>query len=235
MLNKNWITEHTLDFEYKQYQFLSYINKAESHFRKKKIQPFLSEITMHLEDLMKLKNERQRLKTEVNFFLSGINLKEVTLHYSANKEGEMILEPIDKILDFTEPILKSTIEIGKEIKQKAEQTIHVYPLGIVPLYKEEGIIILDLQKIKKAFIFEYALNNISSSTSRIEVKTTFIQSYVLSISNTLYSVKLDFLRTYRKIPVPATFVVESDEVYPIKETLLPIATQKLITELSKPN
>lgn len=235
MLNKNWITEHTLDFEYKQYQFLSYINKAESHFRKKKIQPFLSEITMHLEDLMKLKNERQRLKTEVNFFLSGVDLKEAKLHYAANKEEEMILEPIDKILDFTEPILKSTIEIGKEIKQKAEQTIHVYSLGIVPLYKEEGIIILDLQKIKKAFIFEYALNNISSFASHITVKTTFIQSYILSVSNTIYSVKLDFLRNYRKIPVPATFVVESDGAYPIKETLLPIATQKLITELSKPN
>ncbi len=235
MLSRNWITEHTLDFEYKKYQFLSYISKTESNFKKKKLQPFLPDITMHLDDLLKLKNERLKLQSEVNFVLSGFNFKETKLHYAANEEEEKILEPLDKILDFTEPILKNTIEIGNEIKQEAEQSIHVYTLGIVPLYKDEGIIIIDLQRKNKALFFEYAVNNISTSASNIAIKTTFIQSFSLSISNTIYSVKLNFLKNYRKIPVPATFVVESEGIYPIKETLLPIATQKLIAELSKPN
>jgi hypothetical protein len=43
------------------------------------------------------------------------------------------------------------------------------------------------------------------------------------------------LKNYRKIPVPTTFVVESENEYPIKETILPIATQKIVDELSKSN
>jgi hypothetical protein len=235
MLSRGWITEHTLDFEYKQYQFLSFISKAESSFRQKKLQPYLPEITMHLDDLIKLKNERHRLKTKVNYFLSGFDFENMKMHYSVKQEDEKTLESLDKILEFTEPILKSTIETGNEIKQKAEQKIHVYTLGIVPIYKDEGIIILNLQRKSRAFIFEYAINNISSVNSDFNIKTSLIHSSSTSITNNIHVLKLNFLKNYRKIPVPTTFVVESENEYPIKETILPIATQKIVDELSKSN
>jgi len=129
------------------------------------------------------------------------------------------------------PKIKAYLDNGKEIYDFIEDNLKLYPVGLIPLRKEEGYMILAGQK-KEYLVYNYIMSIFSTPTDKYRsLQTTYLKSYKKSISNTLINIKSDLIKTYKKLPNPATYVVESDINIPVRETFLPIAKKMLVAQL----
>jgi len=130
------------------------------------------------------------------------------------------------------PKIKAYLDNGKEIYDFIEDNLKLYPVGLIPLRKEEGYMILAGQK-KEYLVYNYIMSIFSTPTDKYRsLQTTYLKSYKKSISNTLINIKSDLIKTYKKLPNPATYVVESDINIPVRETFLPIAKKMLVAQLT---
>jgi hypothetical protein len=60
-LSKNWITENHIDFEYKKYMLLAYLQHVSEDFTETKLYPSLSDLVAHYRNLLSLKESKQNL------------------------------------------------------------------------------------------------------------------------------------------------------------------------------
>lgn len=58
-LNPNWITEKHIDFEYKKYMLLGYLQHVNSHFSEHKLYPSLSELVTHYKNVVTLRENKK--------------------------------------------------------------------------------------------------------------------------------------------------------------------------------
>ncbi|MDB5281955.1 MAG: hypothetical protein JWO06_1030, partial [Bacteroidota bacterium] len=57
-LDKNWLTDGLIDFEYKKYLLLSYLQQAGKNFDERKLYPKLSELVEHYKSLQLFKEKK---------------------------------------------------------------------------------------------------------------------------------------------------------------------------------
>ena len=57
-LSKNWITEGIIDFEYKKYILLAYLQHIKSEFDERKLYPMLSDLFFHYQNLLQFKENK---------------------------------------------------------------------------------------------------------------------------------------------------------------------------------
>ncbi len=57
-LNKNWITEKAIDFEYKKYILLAYLKQVSQNFEENKLYPSLAELIGHYKLLISIKENK---------------------------------------------------------------------------------------------------------------------------------------------------------------------------------
>ena len=50
-LSENWLTEDIMDFEYKKYIVLGYLQNVETHFNEQKLYPDFAELIAHYKNL----------------------------------------------------------------------------------------------------------------------------------------------------------------------------------------
>ena len=60
-LSTNWITEKHIDFEYKKYVLLAYLQHVSAHFTENKLYPDLSELITHYRNVLSLKENKQTM------------------------------------------------------------------------------------------------------------------------------------------------------------------------------
>ncbi len=87
-LPKNWITEGLIDFEYKKYQLLSYLQESNKQFRQVKLYPVLGELIEHHRNLEELKSGKTRLSQLFPKALTSVDLKNARFYYSLGKRRE---------------------------------------------------------------------------------------------------------------------------------------------------
>ena len=56
-LDKNWLTEGLIDFEYKKYELLAYLKNVGKSFSENRLYPFLGDLIFHYNNILSLKNE----------------------------------------------------------------------------------------------------------------------------------------------------------------------------------
>ena len=61
-LSKNWLTEKHIDFEYKKYLLLSYLQEVEHNFNSIRLYPWLAELIAHYKSVIAVKESKQELK-----------------------------------------------------------------------------------------------------------------------------------------------------------------------------
>ena len=83
-LSKNWITESHIDFEYKKYVLLAYLQKVSEEFTEQRLYPSLSELIEHYRNLKELKSGKQHLFANFKSSLVNIDLEQFKLIYESD-------------------------------------------------------------------------------------------------------------------------------------------------------
>ena len=232
MLKENWITENHIDFEYKKYLLLHYLQKIDKRFTETRLYPYLPELIERHQQLENLRIEKQTIKDSFSKELEGIEINKLRLIYRQIVKDNPLMEEIDSIIDYSLPKLDYYIKEGESICELVKEKLQIFPIGVVPLYTDEGYLFLQTTN-KRLEVFQYSLIlNPKKDEKPRTVKTTHILSNKTSFSSSFENMKDKLIRTRPELPNPATYVVESELELPIKETLLPLAKRILIKYVS---
>lgn len=228
-LKHDWITDHCIDFEYKKYVLLAYLKEVSVHFDANELYPFLGDLVNHHHQLVQLKNHKETLSEQFPKNLKGISSEDWTLLYEKMASDDALLAEVEHILSFSLPKFEAYLEEGKQIYDFIENHMNIRPVGVIPLYPDEGYLILRNEHQKRSNVYEFQLTVIQEPESVFRtVRTSYLSTFHHSVGSTPESVKSALITHNDNLPNPATYAVESELAIPEQETFLPIAKRMLV-------
>ncbi|MGI8892851.1 MAG: hypothetical protein ACR2GN_05260 [Bacteroidia bacterium] len=232
-LTENWITDKLIDFEYKKYLLLAYLQKVSDNFDAKKLYPFLADLVMHYRNTLSIKESKEAVYNSFPTTLKGADLEKFKLIYDKMVEDDGMMSEIEQIIEFSIPQFERYLTEGKQIYDLIESRVNISPVGIMPLKSDEGYMILEDGSKDGTKVFEYQITIFNNANDKYRgIHTQYLVSYKRSIANTYESLKTDLIRSYKKFPNPATFLIESEMPLPLEETFLPLAKRVLVKYVS---
>jgi hypothetical protein len=228
-LDRNWLTEGLIDFEYKKYVLLAYLKHIRQNFSANRLYPFLSDLIDHYGNLKNLQKEKTDLS---NQFPKQLNLKELwtnKLTYERIIKDDNISKELEDIIIYALGEIQDTMKIGKEIYEIVEGDIKVVPIGLRSLYQNEGFMLIDYSQNKDIKIYRYQITVFEGPSDKYRaIHTTYLGQVRKSISATYEQIRLMLVHKSKDLINPATYLIDSGHTYPLEETLLPVAKRLLV-------
>ena len=233
-LGINWFIEGSLDFEYKKYILLDYLQEINRHFDKSKLYPNLTDLIFHFNNLLYFKKNKTMLQQAFPQRLTQADIDAVKLTYQKIVEDDSSMQEIEMIITYAMQKMDPAIQIGKEIYDFVESRLNIDPVGIVPLLPYHGYFSLRNGRERTNWIYEYQITIFENKDDKYRgININFIDTYEQSITNTPEALKLDLIRRNKYMPNPAVYYVQSDITFPLEQTLLPVAKRSLVKYISK--
>lgn len=231
-LNTDWFLEGNLDFEYKKYVLLAYLKQVSQEFAQYRLYPSFSDLVFHYNNLHQFQEGRNQLRKQFPAELNEEEFRRMRLQYDAKESESADLEEIGNIVSYALPEIKSRVHYGKEIYETIESDLLIEPVGITPLYRQEGYVLLRFEPLQEVKAFAYRISffeNIEENYYGISFK--HVQSFQLSISNHYEQMKRSLIKTYGELPNPATYLALSRQLYPEMASILPVIKRKMLKML----
>jgi hypothetical protein len=228
-LSENWFAEGTIDFEYKQYLLLAYLEEVKRQYAALKLYPVLSDLIGHYRSLVLFRDNKFQLTEKLPKKLTGIDPSQLSFTYHVLHEDDEIMQELDQIVAYSLPKVQFHVEKGTELYEKVEEKLLVEPIGVVPLYKHEGYLLIRVGAVTDIIVYQFKLSLIDQGEEKAKaLHTRFVTTYQYSLTNGYEQIKLDLVRSKAELPNPATYAMESTLAVPLEETLLPIAKRRLL-------
>jgi hypothetical protein len=231
-LNKNWLTEGLMDFEYKKYLLLAYLKDVKENFNDRKLYPYLSDLLFHYKNLLSIKENKKLLRENFPKQISKADFEKLEVIYDELINDDKVMQDIEEILMYSLPKLKEHLVEGKDIYDFVEEQLTISSVGVSPLYPDEGYLLIYKPGSSETQVYEYQLTIFQNADEKYRgIHTHFLETISKSIFMTFEAMKVDLIRKYKKMPNPATYLVDSRVDYPFQETLLPIAKRLLVKHI----
>lgn len=228
-LSENWITESHIDFEYKKYVLLAYLQHVEECFGETRLYPALSELVSHYRNVKALKENKQAMFDSFPEKLSDTDFNQFKLVYEKLIQDDKLMQEIESIIEFSLPQFEKYLKEGKKIYDFLESKITIFPVGIMPLNADVGYLMLKGGKQAETRVYEFQVTIYDQSTERYRgIYLNYVSSYEKALHNTYENIKRDLILYNKSLPNPATYVIETELVLPIDDTLLPLAKRTLV-------
>lgn len=232
-LHHNWLTDGLIDFEYKKYKLLAYLQEAGKQFDEKKLYPKLSELVEHYRNLKMFSEKKISVASEFPREISRIDFEQFKLEYRQMFEDDELLKEIDSIVQFALPQIERKLGVGKELFEEVEDELEVFPVGIIPLRNEEGYFFLSDFTKRLVNVYYYMLTVFENMEEKFRgLHARFLFSYDISLTQSYENVKYQLIEQNNQLPNPATYAVEFKRSFPLPETMLPVAKRSLVRYIS---
>ncbi|MEO6979624.1 MAG: hypothetical protein ABI113_14635 [Mucilaginibacter sp.] len=233
-LGINWFIEAPIDFEYKKYILLDYLQEINRYFDKSKLYPNLTDLIFHYNNLLYFKKNKSMLQQAFPQRLTQADIAAVKLTYQKIVDDDSSMREIEQIIAYAMQKMDPAIQTGKEIYDFVEGQLNIDPVGIVPLQPFSGYFSLRNGRERTNFIYEYQITIFENKDDKYRgININFIDTYEESILNTPESLKLNLIRRNQYMPNPAVYYVQSDITFPLEQTLLPVAKRSLVKYISR--
>jgi hypothetical protein len=232
-LSKNWITESHIDFEYKKYILLAYLQHVSDNFTEHRLYPFLSDLVEHYRNLKVLKDNKKNLLESFPARAKAVDFEQFKIIYEKLAEDDSLIQEIENIIDYSIPQMEFYLKEGKKIYDVIEESLKISAVGIVPLNNESGYLFLKHAMQPDTKVYEFHISIFENPAERYRgIHVQYITSYEKSLLNTFESIKSDLLLYNKHLPNPATYVIESEMLIPFEETFLPMAKRALVKRVA---
>jgi hypothetical protein len=231
-LSNDWFLEGTLDFEYKKYLLLAYLQHVSREFAEVRLYPSFAELIAHYNNLNLFQSKKQELYQRFPTRISQDEFRKLKLVKKTEVEEEGEIVEIDSIIHYAMPTIKSHLEAGKEIYDFIDDQINIEPVGITPLYRKEGYLFLHANPRRQVSIFQYRvifLENTDANYHGISLQP--VDTFERTLAHTYEAKKQELIRTHTGMPNPATWLVYAVQPFPEEATLLPVAKRKMLAFL----
>lgn len=232
-LPHDWLTRGHIDFEYKKFILLAYLQEIRQQFDDRKLYPFLADLVFHYNNLLSIKENGEILKNSFPQKLTKADMQNLKLVYEKLVEDEPLMQELNDIMSFSIPLMKAALDEGKEVYEYIESRISLSPVGIRPLYAQEGYLFLQERLKREIKIFRYELTVFTNAAEKYRaLNLHFLETVAHRIGYTFEHIKLELVRRFADMPNPATYLLDADIMCPYHETLIPIAKRRLVKELA---
>jgi len=232
-LTETWFMEGYIDFELQKYRLLAYLKDVKKCFNETKLYPQLSDIVFHYNNLLGFRNNKQYLQDQFPRQLNKIDIQRLELVYERLLADDDVMRELNQITEYALDEMKGTINEGAQIYEFVERQLQIEPVGIVPLYKNEGYVFLRYGGHSEVRIYSYNITLFEHKDARYKgIKMEYMDSCTKNLANTYEQIKLDVIRNYRMLPNPAVYKVEFPMSVPFNETLLPVTKRVLVRHLA---
>jgi len=232
-LGINWFIEGSLDFEYKKYILLDYLQEINRYFDKSKLYPNLTDLIFHYNNLLYFKKNKSTLQQAFPQRFTLADIEAVKLTYQKIVDDDSSMKEIESIITYALQKMDPAIQTGKEIYDFVESRLNIDPVGIIPLMPYHGYFSLRNGKEKTHGIYEYQITIFENKDDKYRgININFLDTYEESITKTPEAVKLDLILRNKYMPNPAVYYVQSDITFPLEQTLLPVAKRSLVKYIS---
>ncbi len=231
-LSSDWFVEGTLDFEYKKYLLLAYLQHVGQEFAGVRLYPSLSDLIGHYRNLLTFQEEKRKFYERFPQRLSEEEFRKLKLKRTPEVEDPEDMQEIESIISYALPNIKQHLKDGKEIYEYIEEKLTLEPIGILPLYKQEGYLLLRIQPHKDIKVFQYHIVFFENTEANYHgISFRYLDTYTHSLVNTYEAIKLALVRRHATLPNPATYLLYAGEPFPEEESLLPVAKRKMLAHL----
>ncbi len=232
-LGINWFIEGSLDFEYKKYILLDYLQEINRYFDKSQLYPNLTDLIFHYNNLLYFKKNKSTLQQAFPQRLTLADIEAVKLTYQKIVDDDSSMKEIESIISYALQTMDPAIQTGKEIYDFVESRLNIDPVGIIPLMPYHGYFSLRNGKEKTHGIYEYQITIFENKDDKYRgININFLDTYEESITKTPEAIKLDLILRNKYMPNPAVYYVQSDITFPLEQTLLPVAKRSLVKYIS---
>jgi hypothetical protein len=233
-LDSNWLVNGLVDFEYKKYTLLAYLQSVDKRFNSYQLFPCLSDLITHYEQLQVFKDRKQALSSLFPKEIIKADLEKLDFEYQTLFEDDELMKVIEEIVLYATPLFKQGIEQGKTLYDEVEKHLGFYPVGVSPINKNEGYLMLLNISSSVLKIYRYSMSLFESSGAEYRaLHMVFLEERKWEPWYTLENVKLTLLKSYPDLPNPATFAIEVQKKLPEEETIIPVAKRLLVRRLSE--
>jgi hypothetical protein len=232
-LGPNWIIENLIDFEYKKYELLAYLQGIKQEFKDQKLYPALSDLISHHNNLVTLKNNKKQLSESFKKILSKIDVEKLELIYESSEKDSAMISEIENIINFSIPQFENYLKEGKNIYTSIEGDMQIEPIGLTPLNTDEGYMFLSDGWQKDTHVHHYKITLFEHANENYRgIHTSYVTSFAYSYVNTYENIKLQLIKEISKLPTPAVFAIHSEKQYPLDESFIPVAKRTLVRYIS---
>lgn len=231
-LSETWFLDGYIDFELQKYKLLGYLQEVNQQFNANRLYPQLGDIIFHYRNLEDFKKNKQLLQEGFPKELSKIDTDKLELVYRKMQEDDEVMAELEQIITYAIAKMKKTIASGTEIYELVEGQLQIEPVGIVPLYKNEGYLLLHYSNEHIVRAYNYAVSMLHfTGINYTAVQLNHIEDYKKNLTISYNSIKTELVRKIRTLPNPAVYHIESGLSIPLHETLLPIAKRILVRQV----
>lgn len=119
LLSTKWFIEDPIDFEYKQYLLLAYLQNVENSFLEKRLSPHLLHLEKLVDELLSFQSSFKLIKKDFdrNRYVYFDNVK------LEGENDETIVQVIE-IVDFSIPQIEPRLSMGYKILSKNKQILY---------------------------------------------------------------------------------------------------------------
>ncbi|MBC5772876.1 hypothetical protein H8S95_02285 [Pontibacter sp. KCTC 32443] len=230
----NWLTEGLLDFEYKKYLLLAYLQAVKAEFSHHRLYPVFSDLIMHYRNLVQLKEHKQLVYEQFPQRISRADFEKLELVYQKIVEDDETMQQIEEIIQYASPLFSETLEEGKELYEFVESHLEISPVGITPMYHDEGYLFLDAFPGKETQVYLYRITVFKNTYEQYRgINTEHVQTVRRGLSLTHEHLKVQLIKERKELPNPATFAIISKVPVPLEQSLLPIAKRSLVKYVAR--
>ncbi|WNJ19672.1 hypothetical protein [Pontibacter sp. G13] len=228
-LDLDWFISGWNDFEHKRYLLLAWLQYVGKEFASLRLYPQLSEVLRHYHHLSQYQQAKNMLSNHFPETLDWESVGWDGLTFAKQEQESMPIQEVDAIVGYSLDQLQEYMREGREIYDFLESQISLEPVGISPLYKREGYLLIRVSDRKEVSAYRYHIVYVAHQMARHEgMRLDFVANFPLGFTSTATHVKLDLVRQDKTLPNPATYLLHSETEVPRDEAILPIAKRKVL-------
>src|SRR5690349_2364841 len=111
-LSKDWLTQGLIDFEYKKYVLMAYLQTVRKSFDRVELYPFMADLVFHYRNLMAVKENKALIKESFPKEISLEEFRKLELSYRQLVEDDAVMNELESIIEFAIPHLRDSLDEG---------------------------------------------------------------------------------------------------------------------------
>jgi hypothetical protein len=233
-LQDNWLTEGLIDFEYKKYLVLAYLQSVKQEFDGQKLYPTLSDLVFHYRNLLAVRDQREVLYQHFPQEISKADFLKLQLSYRKMVEDDEVMQSLTELLLFAIPKFQDMLENGRELYEALAAQLELEPVGITPIRRDEGYVFMQPFRPADTLIYYYQLSLFDRADGPYRgLHFQLMERIRKGVGETYEGIKLRLVRQYQQLPNPATYLITAKVPCPFEESLLPISKRVLLQHLMR--
>ncbi|HOX82881.1 MAG TPA: hypothetical protein PLJ60_17240 [Chryseolinea sp.] len=232
-LSKDWLTQGLIDFEYKKYLLMGYLQTVQKSFDRTELYPFMSDLVFHYRNLVSIKENKSLIRESFPREISIEEFKRLELSYRKLIDDDAVMSELESIIEFALPQLSDSLKDGSVIYEHVESQCEISPIGVTPLYAKEGYLFVTQPPEKETQLYRYQISIFGDSQDQLRsLNTEYIDTITKSKIETYEQLKLSLIKRFKDLPNPATYLILSKMKFPFTETLMPVAKRLFVKHIS---